>query len=173
MGMGRAGKGFMGFVKKHLDAGVLGTIAFGFALPTMASYIWSQAGSRLQEMPLVGTVLANPVGRAGVGTLLTAGIVYGAMKANVINGQTALLANSVALTMFAIGALKTYTSNSVVQALPGASLNGFSGYLGGYRGGYLGYLGSEHAGMGEAEMLPAPVNDQLFGMGSAPQVNVF
>jgi len=34
-------------------------------------------------------------------------------------------------------------------------------------------MGMMHQGMGEAEMLPAPQDAQLFGVGSAPRVNVF
>jgi len=170
------GRGFTGFIKKHLDAGVLGTIAFGFALPTLAGYIWQRSSAKLEKMAVLGPVLSNSWGRAAVGTTLTAAICYGAMKADLISGNTALMANSVALVMFGIGALKStgvMSGNRLVEALPGASLDGGYRGIAGYRGGYLGYLGNVDSGMGEAEMLPAPQGEQLFGMGAAPRVNVF
>jgi hypothetical protein len=52
-------------------------------------------------------------------------------------------------------------------------INGYRGSIAGYRGGYLGYLGNAHEGMGEMEMLAEPQSEQLFGMGSAPRVNIF
>ena len=153
----------------------LGVILAGLALPSVALMVSNrlQLTSRFMDVPVLGTVLRNDLGQVALGITVSSALAYAAVTFAGVRESTAIAAN-----MTAIGVL---TAGALVSRFPQLndyfkSVNPLNGYRGiaGYRGGYLGYLGSMHEGMGEAtEMLPAPQDAQLFGVGSAPRVNVF
>ena len=116
----------------------------------------------------VQSVLYNPFGQAALGVVTSAALTYGLVSAGVMKESTALGMNMIALGVFAATAIAS-TFEPVKRYLPyNISLDGYHS-MAGYRGGYLGYLGNVET----AEALPAPVEDQLFGVGSAPSFNVF
>lgn len=167
--------GFTGFVKKHMDLSALGVILAGLALPSVALMVADRVNltNQLARVPLVGNYISTEIGQLGLGVLTTSALAYAAVNFAGVNEKTAIAAN-----MTAIGVLTAGVLVSRVPALTQyfQNINGMHGYRGsiaGYRGGYLGYLGNAHEGMGEAELLPAPQGEQLFGMGAAPRVNVF
>ena len=148
----------------------------GLALPSLAvtAYQKLSLGTYIEQIPVVGSTLKNnPFGQAALGIVTSAALTYGLASAGVMKESTALGMNMIALGVFAASAI-TATYNRASDYLPyNISLEG--GYHGmhsmnGYKGGYLGYLGNVDAA---PEMLPAPVEDQLFGVGSAPSFNVF
>jgi len=164
--------GFGKYVRKHLDTSAIGMVLAGLALPTLAvtAYQKLNLSSFLARVPVIGdTVLANPFGQAALGVLVSAGLTYTASSMGLVSESTALGANMIALGVFTATALAR-TSSMAAQYLPyNTSIDGMHS-MAGYRGGYLGYLGEASA---PAEMLPAPVEDQLFGVGSAPKYNIF
>jgi len=105
-----------------------------------------------------------------------------ASRYGLVSSQTAVAAATLSTFLYVAGAVKNsglLDSVPVVRdTLP--SLNGIGGgYLGGYRGGYLGYLGNVethnpgHNGMLYGDAAAGTDQAQLFGVGSAPQVNIF
>jgi len=164
--------GFGKYVRKHLDLSAILGVVGGLALPTLAvaAYQKLNLGSYLARVPVIGdTLLMNPYGQAALGVLVSAGITYGAASMGLMSESAALSANMIALGVFAATALAR-TSDMAAKYLPyNVTLDGMHS-MAGYRGGYLGYLGEATM---DAEMLPAPVEDQLFGVGSAPKFNVF
>jgi hypothetical protein len=168
--------GFTAFVKKHMDMSALGVVLAGLALPSVALMVADRVNltRQLAKVPLVGNYISTEIGQLGLGILTTSALAYAAVNFAGVNEKTAVAAN-----MTAIGVL---TAGVIVSRVPALTqyfqsvnpIQGYRGSIAGYRGGYLGYLGSVHEGMGEApEMLPAPQDAQLFGVGSAPRVNVF
>lgn len=164
--------GFGKYVRKHLDTSAIGMVLAGLALPTLAvtAYQKLNLSDYLARVPVIGdTVLANPFGQAALGVLVSAGLTYTASSMGLVSESTALGANMIALGVFTATALAR-VSDTAAKYLPyNTTISGMHG-LAGYRGGYLGYLGEASA---PAEMLPAPVEDQLFGVGSAPSYNIF
>ena len=153
----------------------LGVILAGLALPSVALMVADRVNltNQLARVPLVGNYISTEIGQLGLGVLTTSALAYAAVNFAGVNEKTAIAAN-----MTAIGVLTAGVLVSRVPALTQyfQSINGMHGYRGsiaGYRGGYLGYLGNAHEGMGEMEMLAEPQSEQLFGMGSAPRVNIF
>jgi len=153
----------------------LGVVLAGLALPSLAVMVADRVNltSQLARVPLVGNYISTEIGQLGLGVLTTSALAYAAVNFAGVNEKTAIAAN-----MTAIGVLTAGVLVSRVPALTQyfQSINGMHGYRGsiaGYRGGYLGYLGNAHEGMGEMEMLAEPQSEQLFGMGSAPRVNIF
>jgi hypothetical protein len=168
--------GFTAFVKKHMDMSALGVVLAGLALPSVALMVADRVNltRQLAKVPLVGNYISTEIGQLGLGILTTSALAYAAVNFAGVNEKTAVAAN-----MTAIGVL---TAGVIVSRVPALTqyfqsvspIQGYRGSIAGYRGGYLGYLGSVHEGMGEApEMLPSPQDAQLFGVGSAPRVNVF
>jgi hypothetical protein len=169
--------GFTGFVKKHMDMSALGIVLAGLALPSLTVLLANRVGltTRFANVPVVSTLLQNDLGQVALGVGLSSAIAYAAVQFAGVNEKTAIAANMTAIGVFTAGALvsKIPQLNEAFKAVNPFSLDGYRGNIAGYRGGYLGYLGNAHEGMGEAEMLPAPQGEQLFGMGAAPRVNIF
>ena len=168
--------GFTKFLKAHLDTSAIGVVLAGLALPAVTFMVADRLNlsSNLSNLPVVGTALANPFGQAALGIGAMAVLNYALVSTGVMKEKTAVAAGTVAIGLFAAQALVRQFPGKAAELFPFA--NSVSAPLSGYRGGYLGYLGNAHGGMhsmGEMEMLPAPQNEQLFGMGSAPKVNVF
>jgi len=168
----------MNFMKKVLDYPTLGVIALGFMAPSIGGMVYDKIASMPSMSWAVssfGGTYTKPISLA----VLTGGLIYGASSMGLISNNTSVMAAGVATTMIAMSMLK---DADVLSSIPiiGTSLqanipsfNGIGGgRFGGYSGGYLGYLGDEHPTMGN-EMLPQPVDAQLYGMGSSPQVNIF
>lgn len=163
--------GFTNFMKKVLDAPAMGVLALGALLPTAGNYLYNKiAGSKM----LPGNItdgMANAYVRPAAMIALSSGVAYLAAKYSLISSQTAVAAATLSTFLLVAGAVK---NSGMLDSFPVVrdSLPGVSGMhsMAGYRGGYLGYLGNVDA---PVEMLPAPVNDQLFGVGSAPSFNVF
>ena len=153
----------------------LGVVLAGLALPSVALMAADAIDLRgkLRGVKFIGGYLDTEIGNFALAALTTSTLAYAAVNFAGVSEKTAIAAN-----MTALGVL---TAGIIVSRVPALtnyfkSVNPIQGYRGiaGYRGGYLGYLGSMHEGMGEApEMLPAPQDAQLFGVGSAPRVNVF
>ena len=108
---------------------------------------------------------------------MSSALAYAAVNFAGVRESTAIAANMTAIGVLTAGALVSRFPplNDYFKSVnPIQGMHGYRGRLNGYRGGYLGYLGNAHEGMGEAaEMLPAPQDAQLFGVGSAPRVNIF
>lgn len=170
-------KGFKSFVKDHLAGRALSITALGLVLPSLGIYAATKLniGSMVSRVPVLNTVMSNAYGRAALGATVTAGISYLAYGAGLLGRNEAIMANSIALVLFGLNAMRNsgHLPAMVTNAVPSspavsnleASIYGYGGsYMNGY-GGYLGYLGDAHE---EDE----PVGE-LFGYNSAPQVNVF
>jgi hypothetical protein len=169
-------KGFKSFVKDHLAGRALGITALGLVLPSIGIYAATRLniGSMVSRVPVLNTVMGNAYGRAALGATMTAGISYLAMGAGLLGRNEAIMANSIALVLFGLNAMRNagHLPSMLTNAVPssasaesGLDLFGYGGsYMNGHSG-YLGYLGNAHE---EDE----PVGD-LFGYNSAPQVNVF
>jgi hypothetical protein len=169
-------KGFKSFVKDHLAGRALAITALGLVLPSLGIYASTKLniGSMVSRVPVLNTVMGNAYGRAALGATVTAGISYLAYGAGLLGRNEAIMANSIALVLFGLNAMRNagHLPAMVTNAVPSsvavsnleASIYGYGGSMNGY-GGYLGYLGSAHE---EDE----PVGE-LFGYNSAPQVNVF
>ena len=174
--------GFTAFVKKHMDMSALGVVLAGLALPSLAVMVADRVNltNQLNKIPVVGRYVSTEIGQLAMGIGVSSALAYAAVNFAGVRESTAIAAN-----MTAIGVLTAGVLVSRVPALTTyfQSISPISGYhsMAGYRGGYLGYLGGMHPvsgmheGMGahEGEMLPAPQDAQLFGVGSAPRVNVF
>jgi hypothetical protein len=169
-------KGFKSFVKDHLAGRALSITALGLVLPSIGIYAATKLnlGSMVSRVPVLNTVMGNAYGRAALGATVTAGISYLAYGAGLLGRNEAIMANSIALVLFGLNAMRNagHLPAMVTNAVPTSSASaadGFFGYGGSYGmsgyGGYLGYLGDAHE---EDE----PVGE-LFGYNSAPQVNVF
>ena len=174
--------GFTTFVKKHLDMSALGVVLAGLALPSLALMVSNrlELTSRFSQVPVIGTILGNDLGQVALGITVSSALAYAAVNFAGVNEKTAIAANMTAIGVLTAGALVSRfpTLNEYFKSVnPISGMHGYRGRLNGYRGGYLGYLGNAHGGMhsmGEApEMLPAPQDAQLFGVGSAPRVNIF
>ena len=157
-----------------MDLRALGVVGMGLALPTIANALYNKVSTSLNNVPGVGMVTGNAYGRAALGTLLAGGVAYLVQSMNPVTMQEAALGATIATTMFAVGALAQsgMMPTWLTNALPAGELSGYSGagYIGGYSsGGYLGYLGNID------EDMPTDGGNQpmLYGVGSAPAVNVF
>ena len=157
-------------------------LAAGFALPVLGGMVYEAVMSKIPGAP---SVLLNGPAKTVVLAATSAGLIYAASRySSMISTNFALTAATVSTFLFVGSALKQSGVlnnvpylNNVLDLVP-ASLSGSSGYLGGYSGGYLGYLGNEHSGMGMDQgnlYGDAPAMEtQLFGnVGSSPQVNIF
>tara|TARA_B100000035_G_C20805493_1_gene467528 strand:+ start:168 stop:701 length:534 start_codon:yes stop_codon:yes gene_type:complete len=177
--MGRKSKvsltGFRKFVKDHLAGRALAVTALGIVLPAMGMYAAAKLnlGSMVSRVPVLNTVMGNAYGRAALGATVTAGLSYLAYGAGLLGRNEAIMANSIALVLFGLNAMRNagHLPAMVSNAVPSGGgsdamqLFGYGGsHMSGY-GGYLGYLGDAHS---EEEEV-----GELFGYNSAPQVNVF
>jgi hypothetical protein len=163
--------GFTKYVKKHMDTAGIAMVLGGLALPTLAMNVYNRLnlGSYLSRVPVIGsTVLTNPFGQAALGTVVSAAVTFGLASTGMIKESTALGMNMIALGVFAATAIARQFPTAGAYLPYNASIDGMHS-MAGYRGGYLGYLGNVDV----AEQLPAPVEDQLFGVGSGPSFNVF
>lgn len=168
--------GFTAFVKKHMDMSALGVVLAGLALPSVAVMVADRVNltRQLAKVPLVGQYISTEIGQLAMGIGVSSALAYAAVNFAGVRESTAIAANMTAIGVLTAGVLvsRVPALTSYFQSV--SPINGYRGSIAGYRGGYLGYLGSMHEGMGEApEMLPAPQDAQLFGVGSAPRVNVF
>ena len=157
-------------------------LAAGFALPVLGGMVYDKVMSMVPGVP---SVLQSGYVKTAALAATSAGLIYAASRySSMITPAFALTAATVSTFLFVGSAIKQsgvlnnvpYVS-SMLDLVP-ASLSGSSGYLGGYSGGYLGYLGNEHSGMGMDQgnlYGDAPAEQaQLFGnVGSSPQVNIF
>ena len=157
-------------------------LAAGFALPVLGGMVYDKVMSMVPGVP---SVLQSGYVKTAALAATSAGLIYAASRySSMITPGFALTAATVSTFLFVGSAIKQsgflnnvpYVS-SMLDLVP-ASLSGSSGYLGGYSGGYLGYLGNEHSGMGMDQgnlYGDAPAEQaQLFGnVGSSPQVNIF
>jgi hypothetical protein len=167
---------------KVLDVPMIAGLAAGFALPVLGGMVYDKVMSMVPGVP---SVLQSGYVKTAALAATSAGLIYAASRySSMITPAFALTAATVSTFLFVGSAIKQsgvlnnvpYVS-SMIDLVP-ASLSGSSGYLGGYSGGYLGYLGNEHSGMGMDQgnlYGDAPAEQaQLFGnVGSSPQVNIF
>jgi hypothetical protein len=167
---------------KVLDVPMMAGLAAGFALPVLGGMVYDKVMSMVPGVP---SVLQSGYVKTAALAATSAGLIYAASRySSMITPAFALTAATVSTFLFVGSAIKQsgvlnnvpYVS-SMLDLVP-ASLSGSSGYLGGYSGGYLGYLGNEHSGMGMDQgnlYGDAPAEQaQLFGnVGSSPQVNIF
>ena len=168
-------KGFKSFVKDHLAGRALAVTALGLMLPAIGIYTAAKLniGSMVSRVPVLNTVMGNAYGRAALGATVTAGLSYLAVGAGLLGRNEAIMANSIALVIFGLNAMRNagHLPMAVAAAAPAASVDdsalfGYGGsYMNGY-GGYLGYLGNAHSDEDDAP-------GELFGYSAAPQVNVF
>ena len=167
--------GFTGFVKKHMDLSALGVVLAGLALPSVALMVADRVNltNQLARVPVVGNYISTEIGQLGLGVLTTSALAYAAVNFAGVNEKTAIAANMTAIGVLTAGVLVSRVPALTTYFQSVSPINGYRGSLAGYRGGYLGYLGNAHEGMGEMEMLAEPQSEQLFGMGSAPRVNIF
>jgi len=175
MKMPRLG-GFTAFVKKHMDMSALGVVLAGLALPSLAVMVADRVNltRQLNKIPVVGQYVSTEIGQLAVGIGVSSALAYAAVNFAGVRESTAIAANMTAIGVLTAGVLVSRVPALTQYFQSVSPINGYRGSIAGYRGGYLGYLGSMHEGMGEApEMLPAPQDAQLFGVGSAPRVNVF
>ena len=163
----------------------MGVLALGAVLPAAGTYLYNKVTTSSMVPSSVSNFMSGTYTKPAVLIGLSGGLAYMASRYGLVSSQTAVAAATLSTFLYVAGAVKNsglLDSVPVVRdTLP--SLNGIGGgYLGGYRGGYLGYLGAGHEGMshnpGHNGMLygdAAAGTDQaqLFGVGSAPQVNVF
>jgi len=155
----------------------MGVLAVGAVLPAVAGYTLSKIEG-LSMLPVgLRNVLANTYVRTGSLIGLSGLTAYALNRYGMLSTTAAVGATTLATFLYAVGAVKNSGLLSsipvigpVVEQFP--SMNGYHS-MAGYRGGYLGYLGNAHGDMGATEMLDAPVETQLFGVGSSPQYNVF
>ena len=168
-------KGFKSFVKDHLAGRALSITALGLVLPSIGIYAATKLnlGSMVSRVPVLNTVMGNAYGRAALGATVTAGISYLAYGAGLLGRNEAIMANSIALVLFGLNAMRNagHLPAMVTNAVPtsaASAADSFFGYGGSYMNGYGGYLGY----LGEAHEEDEPVGE-LFGYNSAPQVNVF
>ena len=156
-----------------MDLRAIGVVGMGFALPVVANAVYNRMSTALSRVPGVGMVTGNAYGRAALGTLLAGSVAYLAQAYTPVTMHEAALGATIATTMFVVGAIAQsgIGPSWLTASLPTADLNGYSGagYIGGYSGGYLGYLGNIEDDM------PTDGGNQpmLYGVGSAPAVNVF
>jgi len=153
----------------------LGVVLAGLALPSLAVMVADRVNltSQLARVPLVGNYISTEIGQLGLGVLTTSALAYAAVNFAGVNEKTAIAANMTAIGVLTAGVLVSRVPALTTYFQSVSPINGYRGSLAGYRGGYLGYLGNAHEGMGEMEMLAEPQSEQLFGMGSAPRVNIF
>ena len=169
--------GFGKFMGKVFDSGAMGVLAVGAALPAVAGYALGKIEG-LNMLPMgIRNVLGNSYVRAGSLIGLSGLTAYALNRYGMLSMNAAVGATTLATFLYVVGAVKSSGLLSsipvvgpVVEQFP--SMNGYHP-MAGYRGGYLGYLGNVHSDMGATEMLDAPVETQLFGVGSSPQYNVF
>lgn len=172
--------GFTAFVKKHMDMSALGVVLAGLALPSLAVMVADKIDitRRLENSRIPGSnLIATDLGQVALGITVSSALAYAAVNFAGVNEKTAIAANLTAIGVFTAGVLVSRVPALTQYFQSVSPINGYRGSIAGYRGGYLGYLGNAHGGMhsmGEApEMLPAPQDAQLFGVGSAPRVNIF
>lgn len=168
--------GFTAFVKKHMDMSALGVVLAGLALPSLAVMVADRVNltRQLNKIPVVGQYVSTDLGQLAMGIGVSSALAYAAVNFAGVRESTAIAANMTAIGVLTAGVLVSRVPALTTYFQSVSPINGYRGSIAGYRGGYLGYLGSMHEGMGEApEMLPAPQDAQLFGVGSAPRVNVF
>ena len=156
-----------------MDVRAIAMVGMGLALPTVANAVYNRISTTLNKVPGVGMVTGNAYGRAALGTVLAGTVAYLAQAYTPVTMQEAVLGATIATTMFAVGAVAQsgMLPSWLTAALPAGELSGYSGagYIGGYSGGYLGYLGNI-----EDDMPTDNANQpMLYGVGSAPAVNVF
>ena len=166
--------GFTKYVKKHLDTGAIAMVLGGLALPTIAVSAYQKLGvSGLIDRYVptgMQTIVSNPFSQAALGVVTSAALTYGLASAGVMKESTALGMNMIALGVFAATAIARQFPRAGEYLPYNASIDGMHSMNGYRNGGYLGYLGNVEAA---PEMLPSPVDDQLFGVGSAPSFNIF
>ena len=165
-------------MQKALDYPTLGVIALGFMAPSIGGMVYDKIASMPSMSWAVssfGGTYTKPISLAA----LTGGLIYGANRLGLLSNSASGTAVAVATTMIGMSMLKNsglLTSIPIIGTSLDANIPSFNGIgggnFGGYSGGYLGYLGDEHPTMGN-EMLSQPVDAQLYGMGSSPQVNIF
>jgi len=168
--------GFTAFVKKHMDMSALGVVLAGLALPSVAVMVADRVNltRQLNKIPVIGQYVSTEIGQLAMGIGVSSALAYAAVNFAGVRESTAIAANMTAIGVLTAGVLVSRVPALTRYFQSVSPINGYRGSIAGYRGGYLGYLGSVHEGMGEApEMLPAPQDAQLFGVGSAPRVNVF
>jgi len=154
----------------------LGVVLAGLALPSLAVMVADRVNltRQLNKIPVVGQYVSTEIGQLAVGIGVSSALAYAAVNFAGVRESTAIAANMTAIGVLTAGVLVSRVPALTQYFQSVSPINGYRGSIAGYRGGYLGYLGSMHEGMGEApEMLPAPQDAQLFGVGSAPRVNVF
>ena len=176
-------KGFRTFMGKVFDIPAMGVLALGAVLPAAGTYLYNKVTMSSMVPSSVSNFMSGTYTKPAALIVASSGIAYLASRYGLVSSQTAVAAATLSTFLYVAGAVKNsglLDSVPVVRdTLP--SLNGIGGgYLGGYRGGYLGYLGNVgeahnpgHNGMLYGDAAAGTDQAQLFGVGSAPQVNVF
>ena len=164
----------------------MGVLALGAVLPAAGTYLYNKVTMSSMVPSSVSNFMSGTYTKPAALIVASSGIAYLASRYGLVSSQTAVAAATLSTFLYVAGAVKNsglLDSVPVVRdTLP--SLNGIGGgYLGGYRGGYLGYLGGAHDmgmahnpghnGMLYGDAAAGTDQAQLFGVGSAPQVNVF
>ena len=163
--------GFTTFMKKVLDVPAMGVLALGALLPTAGTYLYNTIANSTMVPSSITNAMSGQYVQPVVLATASAGIAYLASRMGVVSNSTAVTAATLSTFFFVVKALQDsgVTGSGLFPTVQGA--HGMMGYR--RNSGYLGYLGNVHSPMGDAhpEMLPAPVETQLFG--SSPSFNVF
>ena len=168
-------KGFMTFMKKHIDLGTFGAIAMGLALPQVAGGLYQRVFNMLGNPGAqVSSWMASNTGQYVTGIVGTAGLLYLANRLGVMSDRVALMAAGVSTSVVLLSYASSMVSGRWGGYIPNMfapTLNGYSGQVGGY-GGYLGYLGNVEEEM--ASPVDASGGGAMFGYNSgAGKVNIF
>ena len=168
-------KGFMTFMKKHIDLGTFGAIAVGLALPQVAGGLYQRVFNMLGNPGAqVSSWMASNTGQYVTGIVGTAGILYLANRLGVVSDRVALMAAGVSTSVVLLSYASSMVSGRWGGYIPNMfapTLNGYSGQVGGY-GGYLGYLGNVEEEM--VSPVDASGGGAMFGYNSgAGKVNIF
>tara|TARA_B100000035_G_scaffold302133_1_gene299444 strand:+ start:647 stop:1144 length:498 start_codon:yes stop_codon:yes gene_type:complete len=158
--------GFTTFMKKVLDVPAMGVVALGMLLPTAGNYLYNTVANSTMVPSSITNAMSGQYVQPVVLATASAGVAYLASRFGLVSTSTAVTAATLSTALFVVKALQ---DNGVAGSGLFPTFQGAHSMMG-YRrnSGYLGYLGNVEAA---PEMLPAPVETQLFG--SSPSFNVF
>ena len=158
--------GFTTFMKKVLDVPAMGVVALGMLLPTAGNYLYNTVANSAMVPTNIKNAMSGVYVQPVVLATASAGIAYLASRFGLVSTSTAVTAAGVSTLLFAVKALQDadVAGSGLFPTFQGA--HSMMGYR--RNSGYLGYLGNVEAA---PEMLPAPVETQLFG--SSPSFNIF
>jgi hypothetical protein len=168
-------KGFMNFVKRHIDLGTFGAVGLGLALPQVAGGLYQRVFNMLGNPGArVSSWMSTTTGQYITGAIGTAGILYLANKLGVLSDRVALTAAGVSTTVVILSYIARSAGGTIGAYLPDmfapTTLAGLGGGTRGY-GGYLGYLGSHEEG--HYDPVDSSGGGMMYGVSSNAKVNIF